>query len=406
LNKESYISIKYLFLLIECGVILFLLQTKTSFSQVDKNESSRLLIVGELLGKVAPEDISRLIQSNYYPVLRTNSEIKLDRVDSSPQQVVYQVIYPNENYLNRPKQIVFKFFESEYRLIAAIITEEIDFAITESYEAAEEIDNSTSSYTIHFRYPPPNFIKLIAYNNQHHILKNEKIRRALTYAINRNNIFSRLLRQQAYLADGPLSNESKFHTSGLDEYKFSPRKAIQLLQNENWKDTNGDGILDRNGKPFQFSITYEKGVLLDEQLVTRIKIDWNKLGIDVIRNPLFKSEIKKRLAQKNYDTILMNHLFEENIESFEAFFKSTSKENILGYKNRTVDSYIDLYKIQAPSTQKVLLQAIQKQINEDHPAAFLFFLWVDRYFVNRNKFTNFMDQKGLLLPFTEWNLKK
>lgn len=385
--------------------ILFLLLLKISFSQVDGNEYSKDLIVGELFGKVDPADLWQLIQSNYYPVIRNNSKIELEKVESSNQEVIFKVHYPNEGSSVHPERIIFKFFESEYRLIAAIITEEVDFAITESYEAAEEIHKSTSSFKILFRYKPPNFVKMVGYNNQHQILKNRNVRKALTYAINRNYILNGLLRRAADLADGPLSHESKLRISGLEEYKFNPRKAFQLLQEQNWIDTDGDDILDKNGKPFRILMTYEKDVLLEQQLVTRIKIDWNKLGIDVIRNPLIKSEIKKILIYKNYDVILMNHQFQETIDGFETFFKSASSENVLGYKNSTVDRYINLYKIIEPSSQKLMLQAIQKQINRDIPAAFLFFLWIERYFVNRLKFTNFQDENGDLLPFTEWYLK-
>jgi len=246
---------------------------------------------------------------------------------------------------------------------------------------------------------------MIAYNNRHYILKNPIIRQALTYAIDRSYILEKILGHTAYFADGPLSRESRLHISGLDEYKFNPRRAIQLLQQDSWNDSDRDDVLDKNGTPFRITIIYEKGVFLEEQLASRIKINWNKIGVDVIRKPLLKGEIKKNLQAGNYDVTLTSHIFEETIESFEAFFSATSNENILGYKNRRVDHLLSLYKIQQESASKqLMLQAILNQINTDQPASFLFFLWVDRYFVNRNKFTNF-EARGKLLPFTEWKIK-
>jgi ABC-type transport system substrate-binding protein len=399
--------LEYLAPLIRMGALFFLILSTNTFSQPTTTESHHDLIVGELIGKVDPDDLGQLIQSNYYPVIGSNAEIELDRQVVSEREVIFRVNYPRNATPNRPTRIIFRFYESEQSLIAAIITDEVDFAITESDEVAEEIDKSSAAISVHFRYKPPNFVKMLAYNNQHPLLKNTYIRKALTYAINRNDIFTRILINRLYSADGPLSHESKFHAPGLEEYKFTPRKAIQLLQSENWRDTNGDGILDKSETPLRIAVTYEKGVLLDEQLVSRIKIDWNKLGVEVIRNPLIKSEIKKRLIQKNYDVILMNHQFDETVESFESFFQSTSKDNILGYKNRVLDRYIDLYKVvKEPLSRQMLFQAIQHEINKDNPAAFLFFLWLDRYFVNRNKFTNSHDENGRLLPFTEWNFNR
>ena len=386
------------------GSISILQPNKLAFSQVMSSRYSRDVVVGELLGKVDPVDLWQLIEKDYYPVFSKNLNIEIEKVFDSNREIIYKIHYLFDRDSNHPRRIVFKFYESENSLIVALITEEVDFAITESYAAAEEVDKSTSSFRVHFRYKNPNHVKLIAYNNQHPILKDSKIRQALTYAINRSYMLEKILGRAAYLADGPISRESKLHLS-VDEYKFNPKKAIQLLQQDNWNDSDGDGVLDRNGQAFRISLIYEKDVLLEEQLATRIKIEWNKIGIDVIRKPMLKSEIKKKLIQKDYDVILYSHIFEETLESFEAFFGSTGEENILGYKNRRVDRLISLHKIQKESNAKqLMLQAILKQVNIDQPATFLFFLWVDRYYVNRKKFDNFQ-QGRTLLPFTEWKLR-
>lgn len=407
LEGKSYISIKNIIVMFLFGGLLFCLLSKASYSQIDKDNYSNDLVVGELLGKVEPDNLFRLFQSNYYPVFSDDSPIEIRQVKSSEREVIYQVDYLDQNSSDHPSRIIFKFFDSENSLIAAIITDEIDFAITDSYDAAEEIHKATSSFQVHFRYKNPNIVKMIAYNNQHPFLRKSTIRQALTHAINRKNIFEEILRQNAYPADGPLPNESELHVSGLDEYKFNPRKTIQMFKIEDWTDSNNDEVLDKNGKPFRISIIYEKGVRLEEQIATRVKIDWNKIGIDVVRIPLFKSEIKEALAQKNYEVILMSHLFEETIESFESFFHSKSDDNILGYQNRSVDRLIELYKRQeSVASQNVMFQAIQKHINEDHPAAFLFFVWVERYVVNSKKFKNFRNNRGMLLPFTEWKFNK
>ena len=407
MNGKKYIIGNSIAALVVLLSIYQILLSGDGLAQIRMNSAHSDLIVGELIGKIDPVDLELLIQHDYYPIYRNNVKIDLLKDDSSEREIIFRVIYPNSEASDRhPARIIFRFFESEQSLIAGIITEQVDFAITESDEIAEEIEKSTSAIKVNFRRKPANLVKYIAYNNQHPILRNENVRKALTYAIDRNYIYARMLRQVADLADGPYSKESKFYISGLDEYRYSPRKAMQLMAGENWIDTNNDDVLDKDGIPLRISLKYEKGVLLEEQLATRIKIDWNKLGVEVIRNPLAKSELKKVLAQRNYDVLLTNYKFDESIESIEAFFKSNSQNNILGYQNRKVDQYIRNYKRAEPITQNVLIQAILNEVNKDNPAAFLFFLWLDRYFVNRNKFENFQDQNGLLLPFSEWKLKK
>jgi len=404
INKIHKSIIYYLCLPIFLSGVFIFLTDKTALSQDLNNKHSHELVVGELSGRVDPADIWKLIEQKYYPLLSPDLNIKVAKIKDTKKEVAYRIIYPDGSFANHPQRIIFKFYESENSLIAAIITEEVDFAITESYDAAEEVDKSTSSFRVHFRYKNPNHVKMIAYNNQHYILKDAELRQALTYAINRSYLLETILGRAAYLADGPLSRESWLHIS-VDEYKFNPKKALQILAQNNWYDSDRDGVLDKGGQPFRVSIIYERGVLLEEQLATRIKIDWNKIGIDVIRKPLMQSEIKKILATKNYDVILISRIFEETIESFEGSFSSNAAENIFGYKNRRVDHFISLYKMQQdPNSKRLMLQAIQREINKDQPATFLFFLWVDRYFVNRKKFTSFQ-LNGQLLPFTQWEFR-
>jgi len=366
----------------------------------------RDVIVGELFGRVDPDDLDQLIQSNYYPTVSKNKNIVYRREKRTHQEVIYRIEYPFASTAAHPERIVFRFFDSERSLAAAIITDKIDFAITESDEIAQEIHDATTAYFIHFRYKQPHFVKMLAYNNAHFILRNKNVRKALTYSIDREYIRINVLNKRANYADGPISDNSTLHVSNLETYKFNPRKAFQLLRDENWIDTNSDGIIEKNLMSLRISMAYEKGALLEEQIARRIKIDWNKLGVDVIRTPMTKDEMKNNLAGKNYDVMLMNYHFQDNIKSFSENFMSTSQDNFLAYNSRTTDMYIRSYKNMDPSTsKKVVFLAIQSQINKEHPAGFLFFLWLERYFVNRAKFENFVTDKKELLPFSEWKLK-
>ncbi len=360
------------------------------------------VIVGEVIGRVNPEKIMLRIRKGYYPVISDHSEVKIELVSKSPGEVIYHLIYPSGSSDSHPQYVVFRFFDSEHSLAAAIITDEIDFAISESFDIAEEIHKSTSAYYIRHRFKQPNFVKMLAYNNKNPILQNENLRKALTYSIDKEYIYDNILEKQAYYADGPISNQSKHHASGLKTYKFNPKFAIELILTENWRDVNNDGILDKNRQPFRLSLAYEKGVHLDEQIARVIQIGWNKLGINVNRNPLTKAQIEQKLAHRNYDVILLNYHFDDTYETFKKYFESTSPDNFLGYHGATTDKYLRLYKTVPPESRDVMFQAIQNQINKDHLAAFLYFMWIERYFVNRVKFTNYRSDRTNLLPFTDW----
>ena len=115
-------------------IFLFLIFCYSCYSQQFNNYT---LIIGELSGKVAPEDIQQLVNINYYPISRTSNKTPFRIINNYPGEVILE-------YINAPshlQRIVFRFFRSEMALAASIITDEIDFARTESANIAAEIHN-------------------------------------------------------------------------------------------------------------------------------------------------------------------------------------------------------------------------------------------------------------------------
>ena len=81
--------------------------------KVNQKSNSRDLIVGELLGRVDPNDLLDLINSKFYPIVNVNSNIKLEMVSYSPQKIIFNIHYPNNISDSHPERVVLKFYESE-----------------------------------------------------------------------------------------------------------------------------------------------------------------------------------------------------------------------------------------------------------------------------------------------------
>ena len=56
-------------------------------------------------------------------------------------------------------------------------------------------------------------------------------------------------------------------------------KAKKLLKEAGWEDTDGDGILDKDGKEFEFSMLTNMGNRSREQTATIIQYRLKKIGI-------------------------------------------------------------------------------------------------------------------------------
>lgn len=389
--------------MVKRSIFIYLFLCSASTFAYSQSYGDNSIIIGELSGRVEYQNVGELLKSNFYPVSRNTEKISFTQVKSTQREVVYKNNYPPPY---TPQYIVVRFFESEKSLLAAIITEEIDYSRTESAQIADEIDKANSAIKVLFKIRPSHYAKLIAYNNKHPLLANRHIRKALTYAINKRYIHKNLLDSRANIAYGPLDVSSQLYIQEFEDYKYQPQRAMRTLRLEGFRDYNNDGVLEKNNIPLKFTLIYEKGVLPDEDIVRLVKLDWNKIGIDAAIRPMSKMDIMKSVKSGRYDALLTNIQFDDTVENLKKHFSINGEENIFGYYNKTASYFLDMAVDQKPATRDQLMQGVVNAVIKDQPASFLFFVWLDWYFVNTNKFDQFIENKRELLPFDEWKFKK
>ncbi len=84
-----------------------------------------------------------------------------------------------------------------------------------------------------------------------------RVRQALNYAIDKDLLISAIYGGKAEAMPGSLSPHNNYVDKDLQPYPFDAAKATALLTAAGWKDSNGDGILDKNGKTLSFTIDTE-----------------------------------------------------------------------------------------------------------------------------------------------------
>jgi peptide/nickel transport system substrate-binding protein len=90
----------------------------------------------------------------------------------------------------------------------------------------------------------------LGFNLQNPMFADRRVRQALAHAIDKEAIISGVLLGLGKPATGPLKPGTWAYNPNLRTYPHDPAKARSLLAEAGWKDTDGDGILDKDGKPF------------------------------------------------------------------------------------------------------------------------------------------------------------
>jgi peptide/nickel transport system substrate-binding protein len=90
----------------------------------------------------------------------------------------------------------------------------------------------------------------------HPILADPAVRTAIAHAIDRRQLLRAVFGPYGSLAEGPFGRASWVRRVAPEGPRFDPARARRLLAERGWRDSDGDGILDRDGRPLSLRLTY------------------------------------------------------------------------------------------------------------------------------------------------------
>ncbi|MCO5113590.1 MAG: ABC transporter substrate-binding protein [Bdellovibrionaceae bacterium] len=221
----------------------------------------------------------------------------------------------------------------------------------------------------------------VAWNLNNPIFAGKDTRRALTHLMNRQLIIERFMYGKGYLANGPWYRQSQYADPNVKDLNYDPDAAKALLAKDGWKDSDGDGILDKTvaGKKVDFRFTLLNPNRDVEKYFTLYKEDLKKAGIDLdIRNADWNSFIKA-LDERKFDAVTLAWSGDEDdieIDPKQIWHSQSADangSNFINYKNKRVDELIDKAQAELDAKKRIpLLREVYKIIADDAPYLFLF----------------------------------
>jgi peptide/nickel transport system substrate-binding protein len=136
--------------------------------------------------------------------------------------------------------------------------------------------------------------------------RSKNFRRAVSEAINREDLCRLVYLRRATPAVGPVSPANKFwFNSSLKPHPFDPAGALQRLGQDGFRLQEGV-LLDAQGHPVEFSLISNSGNKARERMTTMIQDDLKKIGIRLNIVTLdFPSLIERISRNFNYEACLL-----------------------------------------------------------------------------------------------------
>jgi len=229
-------------------------------------------------------------------------------------------------------------------------------------------------------YFSPNYTYL-GWNNDHPIFQDKRVRKAMTYLANRKQMVKTILFNLGQVIDGPIYFHRPEYDKTLVSIPYDPKKALELLSEAGWKDSDGDGVLDKSvdGKkvPFRFEIKFNSGNATRKSVALTMQDELKKHGIAVTVRELdwtvFLSEIKER----RFDAMILGwSMSVTEPDAYQVWHSSQAANkgsNHIGYKNPRVDKILEDYRREFDAKKRVeLYREFQKILQDEQPYTFLF----------------------------------
>lgn len=217
--------------------------------------------------------------------------------------------------------------------------------------------------------------QFIGWNTRHPLFKSATARKAMTLAIDRQRIVDALAFGEGKVTANPVMSLSPFYAQDIAPHPYDPERAKELLAGEGWRDSNGDGILDRDGKKFEFTLVTNLGNQMREDALVMIQDDLRKIGVvakpQVREWTVFLSEVKG----KRFDAFHMGWESDFILNPYDLFHTKAidGKYNMTSYSNPRVDALIDQGTAARTFEEaKPIYHEMQTILHEEQPYSILF----------------------------------
>jgi len=216
----------------------------------------------------------------------------------------------------------------------------------------------------------------LGYNLEDQRFADRRVRQALTYAINKKEIVDGVLLGLGQEATGPYKPGTWFSNPNVSRFDYNPEKAKALLAEAGWH-PNSQGILEKDGKPFEFTILTNQGNDLRVRTGEIIQRRLRDVGILVkIRTVEWAAFLKEFIDKGRFEAVLLGWTTGQDPDAFDVWHSSKTKPgelNFIHYNNPEVDRLLEegRHTFDREKRRQAYFR-FQEILAEDQPYTFLF----------------------------------
>lgn len=257
------------------------------------------------LGMVAPSTITSFDPVTYEGSIGTGpyklSDYEVNR---------YYTFVKNEHYWGEEQEwdkVTLKIIPDSEARILALATGEIDIIVGSSFLSIDAINalKGDSKYTakISDTLVDKRNIKV---NSKSNILKDDNIRKAIAYAINREEIVSSIFSGYEDISNSWLIEDLQHCNVSIEPFTFNIEKAKNLLDEAGWIEVDGSNFRQKDGQQLKIKFGWIADYQTDKELGYAVKGYLENIGINVDEESAELATWTSNFYDSKYDLVIID----------------------------------------------------------------------------------------------------
>ncbi len=294
----------------------------------------------------------------------------------------------NPNYWNTkavhgmvyPEKLVIRVIQDQSAATVSAKNREIDLMyVTKPVDFVKELANP-EQFGMKKADPFEPVFNYLGYNQANILFKDSVVRWALAYIVDRKSIIEKVQFNLGIPTQSPVYFGDKDHYNpDLPEIQYDPEKSKKLLEEAGWKDTDGNGILDKtiDGKKVEFKFTYLLNTNEQRKQTCLVIADaMKKIGIIAEIQTLEWSVFLEKLKKHEFDAYMGAWVLTDYPpDQYQIYHSSQSKNdgsNYVSYNNPIADKLMEEYRSEFDKAKRIeIMKKIQKVLYDTQVYTFL-----------------------------------
>jgi peptide/nickel transport system substrate-binding protein len=307
------------------------------------------------------------------------------------------------------ERVVFRIIPEPSTLLTELTTGGVHVDVPLPPDQVKQVEGNDAIKVFAF---PGKSVYYIGWNNKRPPFNSANVRRALGMAVNRKEIIDALLFGQGTPASSTVPPWHPLFPKDAPAPTFDVAAASQLLEQEGWRDTNGDGIREKGGQPLKFTLMTSDNAL-NRSVVEVLQSQLKKVGANVELRVLEFQTLLSQHKSRDFDAVFTSWVL-DNFQMasapaalFHSRLASTEQStNRSGVNIPALDQLIERAgKATDDNQARPVWREMTDLLQREQPVTFVY--WLNETAAARTSLGNVtMDQRGELVNIAEWTAGK